>query len=303
MKDQAEELRKVMQAIDPVQVISKANEPSGRVVAVVSGKGGVGKSNFCVNFALGLAQAGNRPVILDADMGFANVEVLLGVQPKYSLSDLFQGKEIWDIVQQSPIGVPFISAGTGIASLHMLNTQEMDLLAAEMRKLQERYDVILIDSGAGNGGHLGYLLSAADELVLVTTPEPTAIADAYALLKMLRFGPGLPPTKLVVNRTRSFSEGRLTAEKLSLAADKFLQAKLNTLGYVLEDDSVAQSVMRQQVLLRAYPKSSSAQCIRQLVHNYRNTESVPVRRGIGGFIERWLQRLRNGGEPHTRSSS
>lgn len=291
MSDQAEELRRVMSS----QTTVDSGHQGGRVVAVVSGKGGVGKSNFCVNFALGLAQAGSHPVILDADMGFANVEVLLGIQPKYTLLDLLAGKEIWDVVQQSPIGVPFISAGTGIASLHTLDVGEMETLAAQMRKLQERYDVVLIDSGAGTGGHLGYLVSAADEVMLVTTPEPTAIADAYALLKVLRFGTGLPPTKMVVNRTRSFAEGRITADKLRLATERFLQTKLQTLGYVLEDDAVSESVMRQQVVLRAFPKSSSAQCIRQLVHNYLNGETVSVKRGIAGFIERWMQRMRTGG--------
>lgn len=303
MSDQAEELRKAMQAQGPIKVYTESATQSTRVVAVVSGKGGVGKSNFCVNFAFGLAQAGSRPVILDADMGFANVEVLLGVQPQYTLLNLLEGKEIWDVVQQSPIGVPFISAGTGIANLHTLTNGEMDLLAEQLKRLHERFDVVLIDSGGGTGGYLGYLLSSADELVLVTTPEPTSIADAYALLKMLRFGPGLPPTKLVVNRTRTFSEGRLTAEKLRLAAERFLQTKLGTLGYVLEDGSVSESVMRQQVLLRTYPKSSSAQCIRQLVHNYLNVETTQVKQGITGFIERWLRRLRHGGETHANPFS
>ena len=302
MKDQAESLRRVMEEQAHVRALLQPgdNLPSSRVVAIASGKGGVGKSNFCVNLALGLVQAGRRPVILDADMGFANIELLLGVQPKYTLLDLLAGKDIWDVVQESPVGVPFISAGNGLAMSHSLTVAEMNRLAVEMQKLQERFDLVLLDIGGGNGGNLGYLLAEVDELIVVTTPEPTSIADAYALLKMLRFGSGLSPTRLVINRVHSFSEARVAADKLRLAVERFLDTKIEILGYILEDSSVPDAVMRQKVLLSLHPGSPSAQCIRQLVHNYLNVD-VPLRSGFGGFLERWLLRLRAGGGVYSRS--
>lgn len=304
MRDQAESLRQVMQEeVNRLTVSTQVQDhQTSRVIAVASGKGGVGKSNFCVNFAAGLAQAGLHPVILDADMGFANIEVLLGVQPKYTLLDLLVGQDIADVVQDSPAGISFISAGTGLSMAHSLTALEMNRLAAQMQKLQDRFDVVLLDIGGGYGGNLGYLLGAVDELILVMTPEPTAIADAYALLKMLRLGPGLSPTKLVVNRVHSFAEGRLAADKIRLAVERFLDCKIDVLGYVLEDESVPDAVMRQQLLLHLHPDSVSAQCIRQLVHNYLHVDPKPVKRGITGFLERWLQRLRAGGEAHSRST-
>lgn len=292
MADQAEQLRFLMNhsAEPPMQP---------RVIAVASGKGGVGKSNICVNFALGLLQAHHHPVVLDVDVGFADVELLLGTRPLRTIVDVLQGMSIWDALEYHSSGLPFLSAGNGLLQIDELTGAQMEVLFAQMKQLQGKHDMIILDCGAGLGGNQGRLLSAADELILVTTPEPTSLADAYALLKMLVTRADLPPTKIVVNRVHNFIEGRQTAEKLQMVADRFLDVNLDILGYILEDPSVSVAVRRQEAFLAAHPNSPAAHCMTQLVQNYLRTESSAPRRGIIGFFERMFGKVRSGGEIDT----
>ncbi len=282
--DQAEHLRTLMHEVRA----ERANYPH-RVVAVASGKGGVGKSNFCVNFALGLQAHRHAPVVLDADIGFANVDVLLGERPKHSLSDVLEGLSIWQIVQSSHIGLPYLSGGSGLTDIHDLTGSQMERLLRELVRLEERFDTVIIDSGAGHGTNSGRILSAADELVLLTTPEPTAIADAYSLLKLLKSKGELPPTRLVVNRAASILEGKAAGEKLRMVTERFLGVDLSVLGYVLEDDAVADAVMKQQALLTLHPDSKAARCFDQLVRNYLQLETKAPGR-ISKFLERLFHR-------------
>ncbi len=295
MTDQAETLRSLMHehrsAIEQVPAaVGQAHRPR-RVVAVASGKGGVGKSNFCINFGLALQQVGTQPVVLDADMGFADVELLLGVQPRNTIFDVLSGKDVFDVIEVSSGGLHFLSSGNGL-NVAPLTQEDVGRLSAHMDRLFERYDVVLIDAGAGDGGQLGYLLAEVDDLLLVTTPEPTAIADAYALVKMLSVRGQLPPVKIVVNKVPNFGEGRQAADKLKLAAQRFLGVELSVLGYVVEDAAVARAVMRQQALVQAFPTSPAARCMRQIVQNYTRSAQPPSRQGGTRVWERWLQRLR-----------
>ncbi|WP_188880422.1 MinD/ParA family protein [Alicyclobacillus cellulosilyticus] len=271
-----------------------------RVIAVASGKGGVGKSNFCVNFALGLMQAGLRPIVVDADLGFANVEVLLGARPKYSLYDVVEGMDILSAVQVSSSGLPFLSGGNGVFDIHSLSEEQVARLLQEMRKLQDAFDVLLLDAGSGLGANLGRLLSAADELILVTTPEPTAITDAYALLKSLSAHGHVPHTRIVVNRATQFTEGRQAAEKVRLVAERFLSLRIDVLGFILEDPHVPQAVRKQEAFLRSFPTSPAARCVRQLVHNYLRLDTAEPPQGFVGFIERVFRRFMPGQRDETQ---
>lgn len=292
MADQAEQLRTMMGS----QVAQKTVHHQGdRVVAVSSGKGGVGKSNFCVNFAIALQQAGHRPIVVDADVGFANVEVLLDVRPNYSLLDVLDGISIWDVVEQSPAGIPFLSAGNGLLDIHSLSATDMERLLVSMQLLHEAYDIVILDTGAGLGINVGRLLSAADDLIVVTTPEPTAITDAYALLKLLCNRSAIPPTQIVVNRACKLMDGRLAAEKLKMVAERFLNIQVGILGYILEDQSVGQAVMHQRALLHTAPNSHAARCIIQLSQNFLRVESASPRLGIAGFLQRIFRKARHGG--------
>ncbi|MCL6442012.1 MAG: MinD/ParA family protein [Alicyclobacillus sp.] len=293
MQDQAAMLR---QRLAPQPDSRNAGDIPGshRVIAVASGKGGVGKSNFCVNFAIGLRQAGLRPIVIDADIGFANIEVLLGVRPTRTIADVLSGLDIWDVVQESASGVSFLSAGNGLMDIHALSSEQMDRLLSELHKLQELYDTIIIDSGAGLGGNLSRLIGAADDLILMTTPEPTALTDAYALIKQLAARNRLPCTQILVNRVSTLVDGKLAADKLRMVVEHFLAIQLSVLGYVLEDDSVSRAVMLQTALLTAFPNSPAARCITQLVHNYLNLDVASERRGFSKFLERLKRAVRYG---------
>ncbi|MCL6549327.1 MAG: MinD/ParA family protein, partial [Alicyclobacillus sp.] len=253
MVDQAEELRRRLRAREGQQAEPAAGE--SRVVVFASGKGGVGKSSLCVNFALALARCGRSPVVIDADMGFANIEVLLGVRPAYTVSAILEGLEIWDVLQETSVGVPLLSGGAGLFDIHDLTAAQIDRMLTEVLKLRTRYDTVLVDGGAGLSANLARVIGAADDFVLVTTPEPTAIADAYALLKLLSGLGELPPTRLVVNRAVSLAEGRVAADKLRQVAERFLGVDLGLLGYVLEDRCVHEAVMHQQPFVSLYPNS------------------------------------------------
>jgi flagellar biosynthesis protein FlhG len=283
--DQAEQLRVLMNDGSTAMDESYPH----RVIAVASGKGGVGKSNFCINFALGLQEQDHSPVVLDADIGFANVDVLLGERPKHTLSDVLEGLSIWQIVQTSHVGLPYLSAGRGFVDIHDLSSSQMDQLLRELVRLQERFDTVIVDGGAGHGTNAGRVLSSADELILLTTPEPTAIADAYALVKLLKSKGELPPTKIVVNRAPSILDGKVAGDKLRMVAKRFLGVDLSVLGYVLEDDAVADAVMKQRALMTLHPDSKSARCVGQLVRNYLQIEARSSGR-ISGFFERLFRR-------------
>jgi len=295
--DQAQKLREMMTPAEG------DNGSGGRVIAITSGKGGVGKSNLCINFALCLRQQGQRVIVLDADVGFADVEVLLGVHPRYTIVDVLNGMSVWDAVAHDKTGLPFLSAGNGVMDIHDLTTAQMNRMLGELSKLQQEFDVVLIDSGAGMGTNVGQLLAASDDIFLVTTPEPTSVADAYALVKMLSSRGQVPPTRMIVNRVGNFVAGRETAEKLKLVISRFLEMDVGILGYVLEDSLVVKSVMDQMAVCVAYPDAPATRCIQQLVRNYLQLNQPVAERGIRRFFERLFRRdTTNAGLDSTHSA-
>jgi len=288
MPDQADSLRAIMKQDD--------NLPAEhRVIAVSSGKGGVGKSNLSVNFAIGLQSLRRKPILIDIDMGFANVDILLGVRSKRSLAEVITGADIFDVIQESSSGLPFLAAGNGLLELNSLGPYQIERLLQQLERLSEQFDTVVLDSGAGLGTNLSRILTAADDLLLVTTPEPTAITDAYSLLKLLASKGQVPNTQLIVNRAENLVDARMTAEKLRLVVEKFLGLHPTILGYVLEDEAVKQAVLQQRPLLLSHPNSVAARCIMQLITNYLRTEVSIPRRGMSGFVERIWQMVRPGG--------
>jgi flagellar biosynthesis protein FlhG len=301
MADQAEQLRERMLRSD---LGADSGGPlQHKVITVTSGKGGVGKSNFCVNFALGLQQSHRNPLIIDADVGFADVEVLLGVRPRYSIFDVIEGMPIWEAISYSTSGLPFLSAGNGLSELHELSVPQVERLVDVMKQLEDRFDTILIDSGAGLGANMEMLMTAADDLIIVSTPEPTSIADAYSLLKVLVLKGELSPPQLVVNRARSLVDAKQAAAKLQMIAKRFLDVDVGILGYLLEDEAVVRSVMMQTPFVDAYPNSLAAKCVKQLVQNYLRVDETDQKRGIVAFLERLLRKKRAGGDVNSQHSA
>lgn len=260
--DQAEQLRNIIKKQNQVQKVA-------RVITVTSGKGGVGKSSVSVNLAIQISRMGKKVIVLDADFGLANVEVMLGIRPKYTLADLiFHGKGIEDIITSGPEGIGFISGGSGIQELANVTKEQIQYLTKKLYVLDELADVIIIDTGAGITDSVLEFVTASSEVLLVTTPEPTSITDAYALLKTLNkkaeFSSDSTVIKMIANRVSSYEEAKQLFNKLNLVVDKFLDFNIEFLGAVPQDNTVSKAIMQQKPYSIAYPHSPSTKAIIEL---------------------------------------
>lgn len=285
MHDQAERLRERLQR--------SAGGRQTRLVTVTSGKGGVGKSNFTLNFALGLIEKGQKVVIFDVDLGLANLDVLMGISPKKHLLHLLEpNKSVWDIIEKGPNDLEFIAGGSGFTQILQFDDHKLQTLFDRLDLLQGYADTIFLDTGAGISKESLRFMLSADEILLVTTPEPTAITDAYAVIKMIHSKNPHATIKLVINRVSSLREGRNTADKLALVAKRFLGMELQTLGYVPDDVSVSNAVKRQRPFYLSYPHSQASKGIRELVNVYIG-ESAQVKPSDAGGLRGFLSKMKN----------
>lgn len=261
--DQAEHLRSVIKASNVRQT------ENTKVITITSGKGGVGKSNLAVNLAVCLSKMGKRVIILDADFGLANVEVMFGTVPNCNLSDLiFGGKSIRDIITEGPNGIGFISGGSGIVTLNNLNKDQIAFLIHSLSLLNDLCDVLIIDTGAGVTDQVMEFVLASPEVLLVSTPEPSSLTDSYSLMKALYKNPkhleGGTNVHLVANKVTSEAEGRAVYEKMSSVVEKFLGGNLDYLGYIPYDMSLEKAVRNQKVVSMEYPLSKAARSFEDL---------------------------------------
>lgn len=263
--DQAERLRKMIRNND-LQPVSQRN---AKVIAVTSGKGGVGKSSLTVNLAVQLSRLGKRVLIFDADFGLANIEIMLGIRPSYTLADLmYRGKTVRDIVTDGPEDIGFISGGSGIHELANLTREQVFSLIRKLDDLDRAADVIIVDTGAGVNDTVLDFVAASDEILLVATPEPTSITDAYALMKLLNrkaaYQPNHTVVKMVANQVREEWEAAELFEKLGVVARKFLDIEVEFLGTVPYDRNMQQAVMRQAPVSISHPSSDSAKAVKRI---------------------------------------
>lgn len=286
MNDQAEALRNLVKQQELLE-----EGRITRVVTVTSGKGGVGKSNFSLNFALALQRLGKKVLVFDADIGMANIDVLMGISSSYNLYHLLkQEKTIWDIVQEGPEGINFIAGGSGFKDLLELSAEQLDGFAQEISKLHGKYDVILFDTGAGLSKETVKFITAAEETIVVTTPEPTSITDAYALIKMVKAMDVDVQFKLIVNRAADYREGKQTADKISLVAEQFLQLELPSLGIVPDDPHVSKAVKRQVPFTIGYPGCDAALAIEKIAKQFLEIpERHAVSSGVKGFLHKMFR--------------
>jgi flagellar biosynthesis protein FlhG len=279
--DQAQQLRNVIKARNQNQI------QTARVITVTSGKGGVGKSNVTVNLAIQLRKAGKRVIIFDADFGLANVEVMFGTIPKHNLSDLiYHGKSISNIITAGPMDIGFISGGSGVIGLNNLYTEQIQFLVRSLSELNELADVILIDTGAGVSDQVLKFVMASPEVLLITTPEPSSLTDAYSLLKAMYRNPnfvsGETRIRVISNRVLSREEGTAVYEKLNSVVEQFLHGSLDYLGMVPQDPALERSVRAQRPVSMNAPNSPSARAFETLAGNLLNgtDHEVQVRWGI-----------------------
>jgi flagellar biosynthesis protein FlhG len=261
-QDQAYSLRQLSKSLsDPIR--------STRVVTVASGKGGVGKSNFALNFALSLLELGKKVVLVDLDIGMANIDILMGMTPKFHLLDMIQQKKsIWDVLEKGPNQLDFLAGGSGFTHLLQLKEEERSYFFAELEKLHGYADIIIIDTGAGLTLESQQCHLSADEVILLTTPEPTAIADAYSVVKILHSQQPSISFQLVINRVSHPKEGLEVASKFKTAVQSFLHKEIKIFGAIPEDAMVIKSVLKQVPFYLGAPRSTASVTIKRLAERF-----------------------------------
>lgn len=291
--DQAQQLRNVIKAKN------QNNIKAARVITITSGKGGVGKSNLAVNLAVQLRKQGKRVIILDADFGLANIEVMFGVIPKFNLSSLiYHGKSIKEIISQGPMEIGFISGGNGVLGLNNLYRDQIMYLIKNISELNELADVIIIDTGAGISDQVLEFVLASPEVLLVTTPEPSSLTDSYSLLKALYRNPNFIESgttiHVVANRVNSIEDGQMVYDKLKSVVEQFLNGNINYLGMIPQDAALERAVRQQKIVSLNEPNSDSARAFEVLTKNLlEGTHHLaPMRRGITQIISQLLNKQR-----------
>ncbi|MBU2887219.1 MinD/ParA family protein [Gilvimarinus agarilyticus] len=260
-----------------------------QVIAVSGGKGGVGKSNISVNLSMALAQLRRRVVLLDADLGLANVDVLLGISPKYTLADVLAGNcDLEDVLVTGPAGIKIVPAASGVQRMAELSPQEHAGLISAFSDLSDQVDVLVIDTAAGISDTVVSFARAANEVLVVVCDEPSSITDAYALIKLLNKEHDVQRFRVVANMTRGAREGQLMFAKLNAVCERFLEVTLQYVGQVPFDETVRKSVQKQKALLEFAPNCKAAQAIRQLA---KTVDGWPLPAAPTGKLEFFVERL------------
>ena len=283
--DQASQLRNIIKSQNAPQ------RPLARVITVTSGKGGVGKSNTSINLAIQFKKMGQRVIILDADFGLANIEVMFGAVPKHNLADLiYQGKNIKDIITWGPMDVGFISGGSGIASMSNLSREHLTYIIQNLAELDAIADKIIVDTGAGISDAVLEFLVASGEIIIVTTPEPTSITDSYSLLKALarhpRFSTENSQLKVLANKVENAAEGQALYNKLNAVVARYLKLPVNYIGAIPEDSLLSRAVMQQMPVSIQSPNAKSALAYETIAKNLMNNENIQTvkKRGMAAFF-------------------
>jgi len=299
MDDQATRLRRMIEDKNTLPGVSGQSRSLGkrtgqtaakkgpRTIAITSGKGGVGKTNLTVNLAIALGNMGKRVIIIDADMGMANVDILLGTTSRINLMSLLEPDvALEDVLLRGPYGVSYISGGSGMEHAMELTVMEREILFKKLAGCEDWADIILIDTGAGIGNNVLDFISAADEVLLITTPEPTALTDAYAVMKGYSSITEDPNIKLIVNRVIDEPEIREVVGTLSRTAERFLKLSVECLGYIYDDQMMIKSVRQQVPVMASHPDAVSSRCIASIATGLLNGRQEKVKLGWRGFLKR-----------------
>lgn len=289
--DQAEQLRNIIKAnIQPRRSLA-------RVITVTSGKGGVGKSNTAINLAIQFRKMGQKVIILDADFGLANIEIMFGAVPKHNLCDLiYQGKSIKDIITWGPMEVGFISGGSGIAGMSNLDKDYLNYIIQNLTELDEMADTIIVDTGAGISDAVLEFLVASGEILLVTTPEPTSITDSYSLLKALNRHPrylrDTTQIKVLANKVSNEAEAEALYAKLEAVVERYLKMPISYLGMIPQDSQLARAVMQQAPVSLDNPHARSAVAYEVIAAKLMNKELNKnlTKRGMAAFFSHIVSR-------------
>lgn len=261
MYDQADALRKKMTESQNGSMNKQAD-----VIAVVSGKGGVGKSNFTLNFSIGLQKMGKKVLIVDLDIGMANIDILLGQSSKYSIVDMMnQEMSIWSIMEEGPEGIHYIAGGSGLNDLFEMDGTKADHFYRQIESAETAFDYILLDMGAGVNINSSYFLLSSHSVFLLTTPEPTSVTDAYAMIKYIHYHEPDLKVSLIINRSRSDKDGDRTAANVKEVTSRFLGKSIELMAVLPDDNAVWKAVRAQEPFVIHNPNSKPAKAIHRTV--------------------------------------
>ena len=270
---------------------SRRRKSHARVVAITSGKGGVGKTNIVANLGFALSQLGKKVLILDADFGLGNLDVLLGVAPKYNISHVIRGdKTIEEILEEGPGKIKILPAASGIQELTQLTHDQKMQFFTHLDRLVDDMDILLIDTAAGISSNVMDFNVMAHEIIVVVSPEPTSITDAYALMKVLSLKYAEKSCKLLVNQVASPREAQDVFRQLDLVTDRFLDIRIDYFGCVLRDDNLTRGVKHQRLVSDLYPESKASRCFSELAK--RMSKLSPASRPKGNTNLFWHHLVR-----------
>jgi flagellar biosynthesis protein FlhG len=265
------------------------NNKPVRVIAIASGKGGVGKTNLSCNLGISLCKLGRKVALLDADMGLANVDILLGLHPKYNLTHVLSGEKTLDeIVVEGPQGLKVVPASSGVQHMAEMGTMEQAGIINAFSEFEQDIDVLLVDTAAGIHGGVVNFARACQEVLIVVCDEPTSLTDAYALIKLLNRDHGLSRFHIITNMVDSLQSGKALYQKLCKVTDQYLDVALHFTGAVPFDKGLRKSVQKQQAVVELLPNSEAAKAIKSLA---QKIDRWPVQRGAAGYLEFFVERL------------
>jgi flagellar biosynthesis protein FlhG len=269
-----------------------------RVIAVTGGKGGVGKTNVSVNLGVALAESDRRVMILDADLGLANIDVVLGLYPEYDLSHVLRGERgLEEVIVTGPLGIQIVPAASGMQQMATLSRAEHAGLIRAFSDIGNDIDVLIVDTAAGISDTVVSFSCAAQEVIVVVCDEPASITDAYALIKLLNREHGVSRFRVLANMVRSAQEGRELYKTMCRVADRYLDVMLNYVGSIPYDDDLRKAVKGQKSIVQAFPRSRASQAFKNLA---KKADNWPVPVGVSGhlqfFVERLIQYSNHNGE-------
>jgi flagellar biosynthesis protein FlhG len=282
MRDQAEGLRNRFRNGSTDNNIAKT-------IAVISGKGGVGKSNFSLNFSISLSQLGHRVLLFDMDIGMGNIDILLGNSSEKNITDFFsKDLSLQEVITKGPENISFISGGTGLSYVFSMDETQFTRFNKQLQSVLEQYDYVIFDMGAGISRESSQFIQCVDEIITITTPEPTSVMDAYSILKYLHTHISETPIFLVCNRAHDEKEGKDTISRLQNAIKKFLNTEIFPLGYLPDDRTVSKAVSRQVPFMMMHPNSDISIGIKHMANRYsRNALNESIKFRKNNFLGRF----------------
>jgi len=286
-KDQAGTLRAMTKGPD---IMDNAGSSATRVFSITSGKGGVGKTAVVANTAVLLAKMGKRVLILDADLGLANIDVVFGLAPSHNLNHFFAGDcDLRSILVEGPMGTKILPAGSGVQRFTRLDSQQKMRLLEALDSMHNDFDFVLIDTEAGISENVTYFTTAAHEILVITTPEPTAITDAYALMKLLSNQYHEKHFNLIVNFIKNEEEALDVYRKLTMVANRYLDISIDYMGSIPTDKQMIDAIRKQQVMVQLYPESKTSAAFEALAKNLlQESQSLEAKGSIQFFWKRLL---------------